>query len=956
MPEYDLKRLGDRAFQQLVIALSRGILGPGVEAFGDGRDGGRDATFTGQVNWSKTVLTDPGNWDGYTVIQVKHRRASEGKPAVWLQGEIRREIERWIRAAKDSTRKKLPDYLIFATNVELSAVAEVGGIDKINAFVRDQFKKGRPAADAGLRVRDFKIWHADQIRTMLDADQATRWAFPGLLTPGDVLAQLGGDNTRLGSMDLSDPVRHEVVQSLAAERWVRLSQAGGPGDAKLDLHDIVIDMPGTLISADGAEQVGAIRHILTLGDLNLSQKLEPPITKPHIVVVGGPGQGKSTLTQFLAQTYRVAMLQGQEIAPTANGIAEGIRDAHERLGLHLPANRRWPVRLDLSKYAEELATQSDVSLLRWMSDQISARTETSLSPQQLQSWLAAWPWALLLDGLDEVPSASTRQMIYQRVETFLAFADDLDADLLIVMTTRPTGYDDRAPTPEFDHLRLEALSAQSAASFSQSLTDKRFDDDPEMRATVASRMRDAAQNPAVARLMQSPLQVTIMSFIVEKHPTLPVSRFFLFDLYYSTVLEREISKGISISRFLSENRQRVDRLHEQVGLRLQIAAESAGGADAVLGLEELTSIARDLLVSGGYEQEKAKELADQLLEAATLRLVLLVPREHGIGFEVRTLQELMAARALTQADDTTAIAALSITAHSPHWRNTWLLAAGVLLARHERFESLLAELLRKVDPQRGVLLARWPSSPALAADLLEDGLDAGRPNFRKLLIRQVLTALDHGVSPDASRIARALLRLADEGDRTEVLERLAGAKTSGLRGRAVSAVILGEMLRSGPHHSRATQVINALDALALSPAEAAAVEAWLSGPASPKRGSADTGTIAAAFLAELAAPLLGEHEVAPMTQLVNLLGSTRFVVDPVDGVAQLTTSDLSSPTDGAAGHVASEDLAVSLDLALGSVTDTHWVLAAAFGRALVPACNRSPQGPVLLGGVAVDRQ
>src|ERR1700712_4134178 len=56
VPDYDLTRLGSRAFEQLIVALCLSELGPGMQVFGDGPDGGREATFSGTVRWASTSL------------------------------------------------------------------------------------------------------------------------------------------------------------------------------------------------------------------------------------------------------------------------------------------------------------------------------------------------------------------------------------------------------------------------------------------------------------------------------------------------------------------------------------------------------------------------------------------------------------------------------------------------------------------------------------------------------------------------------------------------------------------------------------------------------------------------------------------------------------------------------------------------------------------------------------
>jgi hypothetical protein len=51
-------------------------------------------------------------------------------------------------------------------------------------------------------------------------------------------------------------------------------------------------------------------------------------------------------------------------------------------------------------------------------------------------------------------------------------------------------------------------------------------------------------------------------------------------MYYRTMFDREVAKDIVIARFLSQHRTQIDTLHEQVGLTLQAASETADGADA----------------------------------------------------------------------------------------------------------------------------------------------------------------------------------------------------------------------------------------------------------------------------------------------------------------------------------------------------------------------------------------
>jgi hypothetical protein len=331
VPDYDLTRLGTRAFEQMVVALARKDIGAGVQVFGDGPDGGREATYEGTINWSATsdgLAPGPDVWTGYTVLQAKFQvkpKATPRENAVWLQQEIRKEIKSWTEAAENHTRSRLPDYLIFISNVELSSVALAGGIDTLNAFVEQRLSDPETRR-AGLAVKGFVIWHADQIRSMLDAHQGVRWAFPGLLTAGDVLSMLGSETVGLGSLDVRDPLREELLHSLKTDRWVRLSQSGGPGGDKLWLDDIAIDLPAVIETSDGVT-VKAVRHVLELGDTVLRPREPDRITRPNLVLVGGPGQGspRSASSSPRPTARRCSPMPAPDLAPRRFWQARGRR-------------------------------------------------------------------------------------------------------------------------------------------------------------------------------------------------------------------------------------------------------------------------------------------------------------------------------------------------------------------------------------------------------------------------------------------------------------------------------------------------------------------------------------------------------------------------------------------------------------------------------------------------------
>ncbi len=131
---YALDRLGSAQFEHLVQSLALATLGPGVRVFGAGPDGGREATFEGELS----VVDGEGRWVGYGVLQAKYKERCESPDvdATWLIARIRKELTLWADPDSERVRSgRLPDYFLVATNVRLSATPKTGGVDRVEEFI-----------------------------------------------------------------------------------------------------------------------------------------------------------------------------------------------------------------------------------------------------------------------------------------------------------------------------------------------------------------------------------------------------------------------------------------------------------------------------------------------------------------------------------------------------------------------------------------------------------------------------------------------------------------------------------------------------------------------------------------------------------------------------------------------------------------------------------------------------
>lgn len=259
---------------------------------------------------------------------------------------------------------------------------------------------------------------------------------------------------------IADAVRAFISDNLVRQRHVRLTESGGTGN--LTLEQVGVDLPCAAVV--GTDERTAVRALIDVGDTDLRSGSSTGRNATYLLM-GGPGQGKSTLSNMLAQLYRVAMLRDD---PDRNGrqpaeiIAKSLMWA-EREQIRLPRKRRWPLRIDLAE------TDPAQSLLKTITSVVSDRVGYQVPAPQLLSWLRQWPWLLILDGFDEVAAATSRAQVLENVTGFLAQAASQQSDLLTVITTRPQGYDNEFDIPGVQHVRLEPLTREQAFSYASRL-------------------------------------------------------------------------------------------------------------------------------------------------------------------------------------------------------------------------------------------------------------------------------------------------------------------------------------------------------------------------------------------------------------------------------------------------------------------------------------------------------
>jgi hypothetical protein len=740
--DYDLTRLGASQFESLLSALVREMFGSTLGSFTKGEHGGREAFFAERVAWP----TSAGGhvWSGQIILQVHFRQdaSTHLSDYSWFLQSIHDTFKRWVEDARSRIARNLSwrriDYLLLITNAKLPEPERAAADEAAQEYCKQ------------LGIKGCITWTFNDLALWLDRLEEVRKEFFGFIASGNALMHI---SEYLPGVDLalSKIMAREIATELPADQWVRLTQAGDRTHEKLALNRVAIDLP----LLDG--KIMAVNYILRESNRRLRG------SPNHIVLLGGPGQGKTTIGQLVCQIYRTALLSdAQWLGGEGSSLQNSTRDGLAHVGIPMPTYWRWPVRVELSSFADSAMSASRMSLLRCIAEKVGLQTSDQLDAAGMRPWLQNFPWLLVLDGLDEVASATARDTLMERISAFLVEVEMAGADLLMIVTTRPQGYVGELDSAHYNHITLDSLTPLQATEYAKKLAEVRHSDDPEMRRKLIGRTAIAANEESTARLMRSPLQVTIMSLLLEGRERAPQARYDLFEAYYETIYARESGKPGDIRRLLEQQRSHINALHDRVGLLLQVKGEKAGGADASIPKPELRDLALERLLAEGFLEKRAADLADQIVNAVTDRLVLLVPKfVDDLGFEVRSIQEFMAARAIVSGTDESVLKKLRITAPLTHWRNTWLLAAGRLFALREHLRLSLLALLAEIDAS-GMVAMVVASGADLALDLLDDDITATTPRLQRMLVNHALTLLNYPPDQDLQRRALALFRSANQ--------------------------------------------------------------------------------------------------------------------------------------------------------------------------------------------------
>jgi hypothetical protein len=666
---YDLSKLDPASFEHLVNAIALRVLGAGHTGFGPGKDGGRDGYFEGTAPYPSTEEL----WSGKWYIQSKfHKPHLSTNSQQWLREQVKSELELFI---KPKSLRVWPTNWILATNIELSGAPVSGTFDKCREFV----SKVNPSLSAR-----FHIWGGDKILHFLATYPDVAKQYAHLMTPGELIASIK-EAVIDSSAGIDQIIRQLVVTCFDDQQYTKLEQAGSDADNRPGIQEMFSELPFTTPDIDIRRRAlaeltvaCALRREPMALALNNDTYWERWTSDPRRartwLIKGGPGQGKSTLTQYVSQINRASIiLDGRfSITPSQAARAKRIQEVSEPQG-YWPQSPRIPVFLELKEYAKWLASRgNDCSrrLITYLAGKLSTDVGSTVLPNTLTRAFGSARWLFVLDGLDEVPG-DIKDFISNEL---LYFINDhlvgCRSDAQIICTSRPQGYSGQLDGLGGAIVNLSKLTPDEALACAAPVL-KVGRTAAEIQQDVDT-LKAAVSSPSVREIMTTPLQSHIMAVVIRSGGRPPERKWQLFENFYNVIKRREANRGLAdpkISGILQKGDQMLKALHSRLGFELHYRAEISGGANTSLTRPELKQLVREV-VEGLLDIDIDETIAS-VMEATTERLVLVNTPDSGenVRFDIRPLQEFFAAEYIHESGKSDDFAKrVAVILGDSHWR------------------------------------------------------------------------------------------------------------------------------------------------------------------------------------------------------------------------------------------------------------------------------------------------
>lgn len=381
----------------------------------------------------------------------------------------------------------------------------------------------------------------------------------------------------------------------------------------------------------------------------------------HLVILGDPGAGKTTVMRFLAIQFSHTCLSGD---------AQNVVDKENNdYGLW-----KMPLYVRISQYATLYSANKSASLRDFI---LGNHGEINVDKPSLsavfEDALNNGAALVLLDGLDEIVNPNDRSEIGRRIEQFVS---SCHIDNRFIVTSRIAGYGAAQLGGDFaghtlilrdlDYSQIEKFLRRWCLSVENSLMPEMPESQLVIRANleVDDILKSVSENIGVRRLAANPLMLTILALIHRNGTRLPSRRIELYQLAVKTLLEEwELARGLPAANIVRET----EAIRLLAPLAYWMHEHKPNGLASEREVKE--RLAEVLANSRGYafDHPEIQDAVDDFLRRVREHTGLFVERApHQYGFMHLTFEEYFAAREMVKRR---ADAALNIYKyrHDPRW-------------------------------------------------------------------------------------------------------------------------------------------------------------------------------------------------------------------------------------------------------------------------------------------------
>ena len=241
-------------------------------------------------------------------------------------------------------------------------------------------------ATAGLLRRLHQLWIKDHVSRTVDMMALVKpprhWVCGEMPPRNDSPAHVPREQLEnfFEPQATHDLLVEHAAAALRNEQWVNFGEAGD--DSQQPLHRVIVDLP----VRRGAVREQALHLLMRQGEHVLKRSLTAGDLPRHAILTGAPGNGKSTISRYIVQLYRMAFMAKDIPSQAIFDLATGTKASMERMGVSLPRQQRWPMRIDLADWASGDNRHSGY-FVKWLAFKIGERAGREVTVADVRRWL-----------------------------------------------------------------------------------------------------------------------------------------------------------------------------------------------------------------------------------------------------------------------------------------------------------------------------------------------------------------------------------------------------------------------------------------------------------------------------------------------------------------------------------------------------------------------------------------